>query len=160
MSTVVEHDRSSTDLEIASVAGAERHVVAVVLECRGRLALLKRSAAVHHDQGRWHCVTGYLEPGHTPLQQAMEELFEETGLRLVDLVALAPGRVLTIPDGKDTRWHVHTFRAVTQQRRLIMNWEHDAYRWTTRRGVCRFDGQVAWLPQVIEAVDDSRAQRS
>lgn len=135
-----------------------RRVVAVVVERRGRVALLKRSQAVQHDKGRWHCVTGYLEAGTTPQQQALEELFEETGLQLVDLSDFHAGQTLRLVDDHGVPWRVHTLKAVTTRRRLQINWEHQAYRWTTLRRVGRFDGRVEWLGEVIRAVYGESAQ--
>src|SRR4051794_36125563 len=40
-----------------------RIVVAVIVQWRGLVALFRRSQAVRHDQGLWHCITGYVEPG-------------------------------------------------------------------------------------------------
>lgn len=37
---------------------AVRPVVAVILEWRQHVLLLKRSLEVSHDQGKWPCVTG------------------------------------------------------------------------------------------------------
>jgi 8-oxo-dGTP pyrophosphatase MutT (NUDIX family) len=134
----------------AGPAAHDRMVVAVCVERCGRVALFKRSKQVAHDQGRWHCITGYVEHGVTPEQQALEELSEETGLRAVDLTELRPGPRLTLADGQGQVWLVHTFTAVTTRRRLTMNWEHDSYRWTAPRKVARFDGRVYWLDDVIE----------
>lgn len=139
---------------------AATSVVAVVLEHRGRLALLKRSQAVGHDRGRWHCVTGYLESGMSPQEQALTEVFEETGLRLVDLNDLQPGRTLVLLDEDHNPWRIHTFRAVTTRRQLTMNWEHVHYRWTPRAKLKRFDGQVSWLRHVVDAVYETSDSRS
>lgn len=138
---------------ISPAAPAPGHrIVAVMVECHGRVALLKRSQAVRHDKGRWHCVTGYLEAGATPQQQALEELYEETGLQLVDLSQLDAGETLTLVGDDGVPWRVHTFKAVTTRRRLEINWEHQAYRWTPLRRLGRFDGRVEWLGDVIRAV--------
>lgn len=130
-------------------ASPGRVIVAVVLTWRGRIGLFKRSALVHGDAGRWHCLTGYLDEGEDPVGQALLELREETGLTEVDLRA---GPLLVLDDDAGTPWHVHTFLAVTTQRRLDLNWEHDHYRWVLPRAVSAFDGRVAWLTDVLEAV--------
>lgn len=131
---------------------AARRVVAVILECRRHVLLLKRSLEVSHDQGKWHCVTGYVETDFLPVQQALHELYEETGLMLADLTGLDEGPVLTLPDARGRAWQVHTFRAQTLQRRLTTNWENTAYRWVLPRRLRRFDGRVSWLDDVLEAV--------
>jgi 8-oxo-dGTP pyrophosphatase MutT (NUDIX family) len=129
-----------------------RAVVAVVLTWRERVGLFKRSSLVRYDAGAWHCITGYLDPGRSSLQQAAEELWEETGLGIVNLERLEAGPVLRLPDARDGQpWIVHTFRATTRERRLTLNWEHDRYRWVRPAQVRRFDGQVPWLADVLAA---------
>jgi 8-oxo-dGTP pyrophosphatase MutT (NUDIX family) len=128
-----------------------RPVVAVVVERHEHVLLLKRSPHVAHDRGKWHCVTGYVEDGRPPMHQALDELHEETGLRLVDLSTLDEGPVLHLPDGQGNDWPVHTYRARTHRRRLTLNWEHTAYRWVEPSRLRRFDGRVNWLEDVLRA---------
>ena len=89
------------------MTGIGSSVVADGMRYRGRTCLLKRSSEVRHDAlelgdggidgvevGRWHCVTGYLSPHCSPEQQALQELFEETGLGVSDLESFQPGLIL------------------------------------------------------------------
>jgi 8-oxo-dGTP pyrophosphatase MutT (NUDIX family) len=132
-------------------------VIAAVIEWRGKIALFRRSRRPgQHDSGRWHCITGFVETGATPEQQAREELFEETGLQTEDLLDLRQGPALVIADGTGARWLVHTFTAVTSRRRLNINWEHDSYRWTTAPKAKRFTNRVDWLENVLDATGHSR----
>lgn len=128
-----------------------RTVVAVVLSWRGRIGLFKRSSLVDGGAGLWHCITGYLEHGAEPADQALSELREEAGLLPEEVLALEPGGVLELADGRGDVWRVHTFRARTERRRLALNWEHVAYSWVPAKAVPRFDGQVSWLGDVLEA---------
>jgi ADP-ribose pyrophosphatase YjhB (NUDIX family) len=131
-----------------------RAVVAVVLTWNGRVALFKRSSRVCHDAGLWHCVTGFLDGGTTPRAQAAVELWEEAGLVTAELDSLVEGPVLRIPDdsGRTARpWTVHTFVAASRRRRLRLDWEHDGYRWVPPARIKRFDGQVRWLQDVLQA---------
>lgn len=129
----------------------ERAVVAVVLSWHGRIGLFKRSGLVGGGAGLWHCITGYLEEGVEPIDQAIAELREETGLEPDELVRLESCGVLSLTDGRGGLWRVHTFRARTERRRLDLNWEHDAYRWVSAKSVRRFEGQVSWLGEVLAA---------
>jgi 8-oxo-dGTP pyrophosphatase MutT (NUDIX family) len=135
----------------AAPAGS-RDVVAVVLTWRSRVGLFKRSQAVAHDAGLWHCVTGYLEDTD-PLACALREIHEETGLTVSDLGELRTGPVLSLAGRRGSAWIVHTFIADTTRRRLSLNWEHVDHRWVKPRDLPRFDGQVSWLSQVLSAVD-------
>jgi 8-oxo-dGTP pyrophosphatase MutT (NUDIX family) len=136
-----------------SVSVSERHrtVVAVAVMWRGRIGLFRRSTSVAHDQGLWHCITGYVEAGVSPPAQALVELHEETGLIAVDLESLDEGEVLELADSQGELWRVHTFRATTSRRRLVLNHEHDSYRWVQLRAVARFSNRVCWLGEVLSA---------
>ncbi|WP_397219757.1 NUDIX domain-containing protein [Nocardioides sp. AE5] len=123
--------------------------VAVVLSWRDKVGLFKRSQLVDSDRGRWHCVTGHLDRGRSPFQQAVQELHEETGLGAASLEHLCARPALTLPDPRGGHWLVHTFHALTLQRRLSLNWEHDSYRWVSPKRLDRFDGKVPWLTEVL-----------
>lgn len=126
-----------------------RDVVAVVLSWRGRIGLFKRSDAVSGGAGLWHCITGYVDDGVDPRDQARAELREEAGLSEDDLLILDDRGVLSLPDATGAVWRVHAFAASTTRRRLALNWEHVAYRWVRPEAIGRFDGQVPWLGDVL-----------
>lgn len=131
-------------------------VIAAVIQWQGRIALFRRSSRLGHDSGLWHCITGFVEAGATPEQQAREELLEETGLQAKDLLDLRHGPALVVADGSGTPWLVHTFTAVTGRRRLNLNWEHDSYRWTPASKTKRFTNRVNWLDTVLDATGHLR----
>lgn len=137
----------STDAAIP----ADHVVVAIVLEWRKSIALFRRSHHLDHDHGLWHCITGFVEQGSTPEQQALQELHEETGLADGAVLELENGPPIVLLDDLGEPWLVHTYRAVSAQRRLKINWEHDAYRWTKPSKSKRFSNRVSWLDAVLEA---------
>ncbi|MDQ0799551.1 NUDIX domain-containing protein [Arthrobacter sp. SLBN-112] len=128
-----------------------REVVAVIVEWRQRIALFRRSQSVGHERGLWHCITGYVEAGVSPQQQALAELEEEAGLSPLDLAAFQTGEQLLISDKAGNPWLVHTYTAVSKRRRLTINEEHDAYRWTIPAKVSRFSNRVPWLDTVLQS---------
>lgn len=89
-------DVTAPSAETSGLIPGHTTVVAVVIEWRGKIALFKRSQHLHHDRGLWHCVTGYLEPGVTPKQQALDELLEETGIHPTNLLDLRAGPDLAL----------------------------------------------------------------
>jgi 8-oxo-dGTP pyrophosphatase MutT (NUDIX family) len=145
-------DVTAPSAETSGLIPGHTTVVAVVIEWRGKIALFKRSQHLHHDRGLWHCITGYLEPGVTPKQQALDELLEETGIHPTNLLDLRAGPDLVISDDDGQPWLVHTFTAVTSKRRLHIDWEHDSYRWTAPGKMKRFANRVAWLDLVLQAI--------
>lgn len=147
MTTAVPSEAANT----ASLVTSTREVIAVVLECRGRIALFRRSQFVGHDRGLWHCITGYVDAGISPLQQALTELHEEAGVTLSELSDFEHCSSFDLEDSRGGQWLVHTFKAVTGRRRLLINEEHDKYRWITPANVKRFSNRVDWLPHVLDA---------
>lgn len=143
--------------DIASDIAPDHVVIAAVVQCRGRIALFRRTRRLGHDSGLWHCITGFVEAGATPEQQTLEELFEETGLQAKDLLDLQQGPDLVVADGSGTPWLVHTFTAFTSRRRLKINWEHDSYRWTVPHKAKRFTNRVIWLDNVLDATGHCQA---
>lgn len=130
---------------------AARTVIAAVIQWRDKIALFRRGKNLGHDGGLWHCITGYMETGATPEQQTLEELFEEAGLESRDVLDLLRGPDLVVADGMGNPWLIHTFTAVTSRRRLKINWENDAYRWTAPHRAKRFTNRVGWLDRVLDA---------
>lgn len=109
----------------------ERHVVTCFLEHDGRILVLRRSERVGTYRGRWAGVSGSIEPGVSPLEQAYQELAEELGLGPDDVELAAAGRPLTVPDeALQRRWIVHPFRfRLRHPERLRLDWEHTELRW-------------------------------
>ncbi|MGW5518800.1 NUDIX domain-containing protein [Nocardia africana] len=126
-------------------------VVAAVLISGNRLGLFKRSRRVGGDADRWHCVTGYLPPGLDPLAHAHTEINEETGLAAVDLSLVCRGRTLELRDPRDNAWNVFPFLFDTPRCDLVLNWEHDEYRWV-RPAEMGDLATVSWLRDVLCAV--------
>jgi len=109
----------------------ERYVVTSFLEHAGQILLLRRSARVGSYQGRWAGVSGSIEAGRTPLEQAIVEIEEETGLLPEDVRVLASGEPLEVVDRQlGRRWIVHPFRfEVIRPEKLRLDWEHTEARW-------------------------------
>jgi 8-oxo-dGTP pyrophosphatase MutT (NUDIX family) len=125
--------------------------VAVVLLRRGKVGMFRRSMAVGHDGGLWHCITGHLPSPASALAQAMEEVFEEAGLSVAQLEEVRTGPILALTGDDGVPWEVHTFAARTLVRTLTLNWEHDAYRWVKPYRVAGFT-HVHWLSAVMAAL--------
>ena len=58
----------------------ERHVVTAFLTRGNQVLLLRRTDRVSTYKGRWAGVSGSVEAGSTPIEQAIQEIEEETGL--------------------------------------------------------------------------------
>ncbi len=97
------------------------------------LLLVQRSARVRTYQGAWAGISGYVEPGVTPLQQAYTELSEEAGLSQQDLRLLRTGEPLAFRDESiGQSWVVHPFLfEITQPERVRTDWEATSMQWVT-----------------------------
>ena len=89
----------------------ERHVVTCFLEHDGKIMILRRSERVGTYRGKWAGVSGYIEPGSTPSQQAWTEIKEEAGLESDDVELVQEGETLEVVDAElGRKWIVHPVR--------------------------------------------------
>jgi 8-oxo-dGTP pyrophosphatase MutT (NUDIX family) len=106
------------------------HVVTAFICHGGRVLLLRRSRRVGSYPGRWAGVSGYLED-RPPLDQALREIDEETGIGAMQLHLVGVGDPLEVVDSALCRvWSVHPFLFEAEELPLVtLDWEHDGYRW-------------------------------
>ena len=141
----------------------ERHVVTAFLALGEQILLLRRTDRVSTYKGRWAGVSGSVEAGSTPIEQAIQEIEEETGLSNADAIPVLAGQPFDFVDeALKRRWIVHPFRfRVSDEAEIRLDWEHSEAVWTEPAQLERlptvprlFDAwlRVAFLPQWIEAV--------
>ncbi len=122
----VEVDGDAGSLTIPGVE--EVGVVTVFLErSDGAILLLERSKRVGSFQGRWASVSGYLEEP-TPVDQAIREVREETGLRVDEFRVVASGAPVLARDGRRV-FVVHPFRFRVDRDDVRLDWEHTRAEW-------------------------------
>ena len=116
-------------------AGAPTHVVSCFLLRRDHgydeVLLAKRSESVRTYRGAWGAISGYVEAAMTPLEQAYQEIAEETGLRHTEVSLLREGEPLAFRDesiGQD--WVVHPFLFLARQPDAVrIDWEAQRFAW-------------------------------
>lgn len=108
-----------------------RRVVTSFLYHAGRILVLRRSQRVSTYRGRWAGVSGSIEEGRSPLEQALQEVQEETGLAPEDLRLLCAGEPLDVKDRQAGRlWRVYPFLfEIEDPDRIRLDWEHTEARW-------------------------------
>lgn len=96
-----------------------------------RLLLVKRSGRVGSYHARWAGISGFLEAGVSPEDQAYTEIREETGLQRPQVRLLRRGQVVEYVDTDlNRRWQVHPFLAeVLAPRAVQLDWEAAEMRW-------------------------------
>ena len=98
---------------------------AVVVRPDGRLLLVRR--AREPQRGRWSVPGGKVEPGETPAEAAVREVFEETGARVRAERELG---VVRVPGGAGVVYEVHDVAATYLGGELHPGDDADAVRWT------------------------------
>jgi len=131
----------------------EKHVVTCFLEYGKKISLLKRSEQVGTYKGRWAGISGYIEVANTPYEQALEELKEEAGLDVEDVVLLKEGKPLEVVDLQmGRRWVVHPYRfRVISPQKIEIDWENTEFRWIDPRDISEYN-TVPQLKETWEAV--------
>lgn len=109
----------------------ENHVVTCFVENDGLVLIVKRSSRVGTYQQRWSGISGYIETGRTALEQAWQELEEETGLNSGDASLVKEGDVLIVNDAElKKRWFIHPFRFVADEiDEVKLDWENTEHVW-------------------------------
>src|SRR5579871_6343265 len=91
--------------------------------------------------GAWSTVRGKIEAGEKAWQAALRELREEAGIVPAEFYQLDTVDIFYL-HGDDTLWHCPGFCAVVSRDvTVVLNPEHDAFRWTPRG---RIDQNFMW----------------
>jgi ADP-ribose pyrophosphatase YjhB (NUDIX family) len=96
-----------------------------------RLLIVRRSQHVGSYNARWAGISGFLEAGITPDEQAYTEIREETGLQREQVHLLKRGVVVEHEDASIGRhWYIHPFLfEVLTPDVIALDWEATEMRW-------------------------------
>lgn len=139
--------------ETSSERQAPTHVVTcfVLRDAEGaeEVLLVRRSERVRTYRGAWAGVSGYLEPGVTPLEQAYTELREEAALAADDVTLVREGNPLPVEDAANRlSWVVHPFLfRLRPGAALTTDWEATAHQWMRPDALARLET----VPKLAEA---------
>ena len=113
----------------------ETHVVSCFLLRKDmdspRLLIVQRSSRVGSYNARWAGISGFIEAGVTPEEQAFTEIREETGLQGQQVHMLKRGKVIEYQDASIGRhWYIHPFLfEVSAPDAIALDWEAEKMRW-------------------------------
>jgi len=128
-------------------------IVLAVVQCGDRICLARRSQQVATSRGLWSVVTGYVEPGVEPIQQAWTELSEELGLRGPELWLERGGPPVALTSsasGKQFLVYPFLFRSGAECG-VALNWEHTDAAWVETSRLKDADC-VQWQYDVVMAL--------
>ena len=112
--------------------------------------LAQRSQRVRTYRGAWGAISGYLEPGVTPLEQAYTEMREEAGLERGDVELLRTGDLVAFRDEAIAQnWVVHPFLfRLLRPEAVRSDWEADRFAWYPPRALAT----LPTVPRLAEAL--------
>jgi 8-oxo-dGTP diphosphatase len=114
-----------------------------------RLLLVRRSERVGSYHAKWAGISGFVEPGVPPEEQAYTEILEETGLDRMLLRLLKRGEVVEHVDEELGRhFYIHPFLFEVAAPELIKtDWEAAEMKWIEPEELANF----ATVPKLREA---------
>jgi 8-oxo-dGTP diphosphatase len=114
------------------------------------ILLVRRSQRVRTYQGAWAGISGYLEAGVTPLEQAYTELREELGLDSNAVQLVRSGSPLPVEDESEhLGWLVYPFLFNLEDKRALrLDWEAVDMHWVRPTDL----GTYSTVPRLAEAL--------
>ena len=118
-----------------------------------RILIVRRSQRVGSYNARWAGISGFVEPGVTPDDQAYTEIREETGLQRDQLRMLKRGTVIEHVDASLNRhWYIHPylFEVLTPDA-IKLDWEATEMRWIAPSELANYET----VPKLKEAYESA-----
>src|SRR5579863_5730272 len=133
------------------------HVVTCILQHteagKPRILLVQRSQKVGSYQAHWAGVSGFVESGVTPEEQAYTEIREETSLQREQVRLLRRGAVVEHSDEELGRhWYIHPFLFdVFTPGAIRTDWEAVNMRWIDPATISSYET----VPKLLEVYNSA-----
>jgi 8-oxo-dGTP diphosphatase len=123
-----------------------------------RILIVRRSQRVGSYNARWAGISGFLETGVTPDEQAYTEIREETGLQGKQVRMLKRGVVIEHEDTSIGRhWYIHPFLfEVLAPDAITLDWEATEMRWIAPSEIQDYE-TVPKLEEAYRSATDGEA---
>jgi 8-oxo-dGTP diphosphatase len=122
---------------------------AVLIIERDHLLLMKK-APRRLGEGKWKALSGKLLPCETPIEGAMRETYEESGIQVTQLEPR--GKLCYFFEGRREKWIVHLFSSRSFEGELRSS-DEGVVRWFSLDELPydeMWEDDRHWLPHVIE----------
>ncbi len=107
-----------------------KRVVTCFLKRENKILILRRSENVGSYRGKWGGISGFVEENEKPLDTALKEIREETGIPKDKVRLLKEGESFEVRDRQLGRiWIVYPFLFETETGEIVLDREHSDYRW-------------------------------
>ena len=129
---------------------SDSYSVTSFLESDKEILILLRSERVSTYRGKWAAISGSLDEGKTPDDQAIVEIEEETGLSRKDLKLIKKGEPLVFYDETlGLRKTIYPYLFHIENRNMIrLDWEHNELKWIKPEDIDKYDA----MPELKEAL--------
>jgi dATP pyrophosphohydrolase len=114
----------------------------------GLEALVLRRAQTGRSPGSWECVHGHIDDGETPVQAALRELAEETGMTAMQLYNLSQVEMF-YSHRLDYVALIPSFAVFVEGGEPVLGGEHDGWEWL---GLPQARERVSW-PRLERGLD-------
>ncbi len=118
----------------------EAPVVNSVLECAGKILLVRRSEKLGFYPGLWSGITGFLDDEKNPEDKLKEEIREELGIGDDNLGQIESALPFEIEDTRySKRWTIHPLKAILLTKEVELNWEAEEYVWISPEKIYEYN---------------------
>ena len=106
-------------------------IVTTFLTNSDKILLLKRSQKVKSMKNLWAGISGIIEGNEKPVNRAKIEVYEEVGIKEVNIKLIREGDVMLIesPQYENHQWEVYPFLFSCNNREVKLNWENSDSKW-------------------------------
>ena len=106
-------------------------IVTTFLTNSDKILLLKRSQKVKSMKNLWAGISGIIEGDEKPVKRAKIEVYEEVGIKEVNIKLIREGDVMLIesPQYENHQWEVYPFLFSCDSREIKLNWENSDSKW-------------------------------
>lgn len=102
-------------------------VVAGVIQCRGKILILKKSDDDYNYPGKWSFCSGFVKEFEAAEDTVLREIKEETGLKGK---IIKNGKIVSIEDKKKNKtWVVCVFLCKVKWQKVKLCHENSDFRW-------------------------------